>query len=684
MEGADFSGYASKAGLKCSDGRTIMPDAFKHQDHSTVPLVWQHGHGDVENVLGHAILENRPDGTYAYGFFNDTAKAVHARTLVEHKDVKMMSIWANNLIERSKNVMHGVIREVSLVLSGANPGAVIENVTVRHSDGDTTLDDEAIIYTGLEFDIKHEDSGEDMSDKTVQEIYDSMSEEQKTVLHYMVGEALSGDAAQHSATLPDDPEMSVEDIYHSMTDAQKSVLHKLVGEALNTASNQSNTNENDPAIHGDIHSEGKTMTNVFEQNGAQGSGSSKHVLSHDAMKQIVADAMKGTGSSLKEVVQEYALAHGITDIDLLFPDARAISDVPEFLKRRTEWVSALLAGCYKTPFSRIKSLGFDLTHDEARAKGYVKGSMKKEEFFSVMKRVTTPTTVYKKQALDRDDMLDITDFDVVAVLKGEMRLMLDEELARAILLGDGRDIAHEDKINEQNIRPIASDHELYTTQVNVNIDDNNSSITEVIDSIILNRRFYKGTGLPTMYTTETYIAKFLLLKDSTGRRIYSNLDEVARELRVAAIVPVEVMEDEPDLIAVLVNPVDYAIGADKGGQVSMFDDFDIDYNKHKYLIETRVCGALRKFKSAMAIRKVAVSLILATPEEPAFNPATGVITIPAVTGVVYKNAAGSTLTAGAQTALSAGASLVVNATPASGYFFGSSEGDSWTFKRDDA
>lgn len=678
---ADFSGYATKAGIKCSDGRTIMPDAFKHQDGETVPLVWQHGHNDVENVLGHAVLENRPDGVYAYAFFNDTKKAAHAKSLVHNKDITKLSIWANKLIERSSMVLHGAIREVSLVLAGANPGAIIENVAIQHSDGgEQILDDEAIIYSGVNLELAHADATVETTnsdEETLKSVYESMTDSQKTVVHFMVGEALSGAEAVHADTMPDNPNETIEDIYNSMTEKQKTVLHYMLGEALQDAAAHSDTETNDDtAVHGNLNPEGNTMTNVFEQ----GKGSEGTTLSHDDIKAIVADA--GKLGSLKEAVQGYALSHGITDIDVLFPEARSISDVPEFLKRRTEWVGALIGGTRKSPFTRIKTISADLTHDEARAKGYVKGSMKKEEFFGVSKRVTTPTTIYKKQKLDRDDMIDITDFNVVTWLKGEMRMMLEEELARAILIGDGRDVAHEDKINEQNIRPIAKDHELYTTTINVNIDDSNSSVSEIVDAIILNRRYYKGTGLPTMYTTETYIAKFLLLKDSTGRRIYSSLDELARELRVAAIVPVEVMEDEANMIAVIVNPVDYVIGADKGGEVSMFDDFDIDYNQYKYLIETRVCGALVKLKSAMVVMKVAVSLIEAVPTEPGFNPATGVITIPSITGVVYKNGAGTTLSAGAQAALASGASLVVNATPAVGYYFGSSEGDSWTFTRD--
>lgn len=640
---ADFSGYATKAGLKCSDGRTIMPNAFQHQDNMRVPLVWQHGHNDPENVLGHAILENRPDGVYAYGFFNDSQKANHARGLVQHQDINMMSIWANNLIERSGKVLHGAIREVSLVLSGANPGALIENVTIRHSDGDESMiDDEAIIYTGLELEhaaptkMENQNQTDQTSgDLTIQEIYDSMTEEQQNVLHYMIGEAL--DSVQQSAI----------------------------------------NETNDIAEHGDTEGN-EEMTNVFEQQAPE--VVAKPVLSHADIQGIVADATKI--GSLKDAVENYALSHGINNIDLLFPDAMSITDTPDWFSRRTEWVNNVLGMTRKSPFSRIKTMSADITADEARAKGYIKGNIKKEEFFGVAKRVTTPTTIYKKQKLDRDDMIDITDFDVVAWLKGEMRLMLDEELARAILIGDGRDVADVDKINEQNIRPIASDHELYTTTINVNVNDANSSAMEIIDAITLNRSKYRGTGLPYLYTTESWIAKFLLLKDTTGRRIYKSLDEIASELRVAGIVPVEVLESTPSIIGIMVNPVDYVLGANNGGNISMFDDFDIDYNQYKYLIETRVCGALVKLKSAMVIKSMAGSATLVTPTAPTFVASTGIVTIPSsVTGVVYKNAAGTTLT-GAQPAIAAGTSVTIYAYPSSAsYYFATSDDDTWTFTR---
>lgn len=661
----DFKGWATKAGLKCSDGRTIMPNAFAHQDKLQVPLVWQHGHTDPENVLGHAILENRDDGVYAYGYFNPSQKAKHAQALLSHKDITHMSIWANQLVERDKRVLHGAIREVSLVLSGANPGAVIEHVRIQHSDGDVDeLDDEAIIHTGLEFDEIHvehaegdETSNDDSEDdeETIADVYNTLTDKQKDVVHYMIGEAIDAGAETNES---DDDEESDSEAKHSSEsdeDDKSSDSNKI----------EHGNNETDQ--------EGKKM-NVFEN---QGDGSSNtKTLSHADIEGIVADAKKS--GSLKDAVESYALSHGITDIEVLFPEAQALSGTPEFDTRRTEWVTSVLGDATKSPFARVKTVSADLTLDDARAKGYVKGDMKREEFFGVQKRVTTPTTIYKKQKLDRDDMIDITDFDVVGWLKGEMRLMLDEELARAILIGDGRDVAHEDKINEGNIRPIATDHELYTTVLNVNIDDANSSAQEIVDAIVANRKYYKGSGMPTFYTTETVISSFMLLKDTLGRRIYNNLGEVASELRVKEVVPVEVLEGDPTILGVVVNLTDYVIGADKGGNVSLFDDFDIDYNQYKYLIETRVSGALTKLKSAMVIKKVAGSSVLVAPAKPAFDGED--VTITNQTGVVYKDSEGTTLNAaGSPYSVAAGERLIVNATPAAGYYFATSAEDSWTF-----
>lgn len=648
---ADFSGYATKAETECSDGRTIVSGAFKHQDKMKVPLVWQHGHTDPTNVLGHALLENRPDGVYTYGFFNDSEKAKHAKELLKHGDINMLSIWANQLVERAKRVLHGSIREVSLVLSGANPGAVIENVSIRHSDGDLeTIDDEAIIFgtPGLELvhsDQGGEDEGSDDEDlehaegegETVQDIYNSMTDKQKDVLHYMVGAAASSDDTTD--------EDSVE---------QSNLEHN----------NQEGT--------------GVATKNVFEQ-GADKGAEIKHVMTPEDVQGVIQHAVKTKGL-LSDAMEGYALQHGINDISTLFPEATALTAAPEFFKRQTDWVAGVLAGVRKTPFSRIKTHWADLNFDDARAKGYIKGTMKKEEFFGTASRVTTPKTIYKKQKLDRDDIIDITDFDVVAWMRGEMRLMLEEEIARAILIGDGRAVDDEDKINTDNIRPIADDNDLFTVTVNVNLDDASSNFTEVLDALTLSRQYYRGTGLPTFYTTETVLAQFLMIRDTLGRRIYETEASLATQMRVSKIVTVEVMESRPDIVGILVNLADYAVGADKGGQITNFDDFDIDFNQYKYLIETRISGALTRLKSAQVIKKTTSTNVLVAPNSPTFNTETGVVTIPSQTGVVYKNGVTDvTLSSGAQSALADGATLTVEAVPASGYYFPTTEDDEWAF-----
>ena len=662
----DFSGYATKVGLVCSDGRTIMPHAFKHQDQMQVPLVWQHGHKDPENVLGHVVLENRDDGVYCYGYFNGTPKAVHTKSLVAHKDISSLSIWANQLVERSKKVMHGAIREVSLVLSGANPGALIDNVTIRHSDGeDEELDDEIIVFTGLPLVHSVEGEKEEEQNET-NDVEDEVTDEE--LKHEQ--DDKKGDAVS-------DSDRTVKDVYDEMTQEQKDVLHFMVGEAIsaNSGPDSKSDSSNDNAEHGDDQ-EGSDMSNVFDQ--TDSSGSDRTVLSHDDMQAIVSDAQ--TRGSLKHAVEAYALSHGITDIDLLFPDAKLITDTPEFLSRRMEWVSKVLGGARKSPFARIKTIAADITPDEARAKGYITGEIKREEFFGVTKRETTPQTVYKKQKLDRDDIIDITDFDVVAWLKGEMRMMMDEELARAALIGDGRDVAHEDKIGETHIRPIATDHELFTSVVNVNLSDASSSIQELIDALVTNRKKYKGSGLPTLFTSETIISRILLLKDTVGRRIYNNLSEFASEVRVSEVVPVEAMDDDPTIVCILVNMTDYVFGTDKGGELNMFDDFDIDYNQYKYLMESRVSGALTRLKSAIVVKQVASTDVLVAPAAPTFDEEEGEVTIVNTTGVVYKNGAGTVINAaGSPYTVTPGTPYVVNATPAAGYYFATSDDDSWTF-----
>ena len=662
----DFTGWATKANVKCADGRVILPRAFAGQDKAVVPLVWQHGHASPENVLGHAVLEAVDEGVLAHCFFNDSPKALTSQKLVQHRDIRHLSIWANELVQRGSQVLHGVIREVSLVLAGANPFATIDPVTIKHSSGvEFEAEDEAIIATGLEVELKHSIDGAEESlshseGPTLAEVYATLNNEQRDMVHIMLGEALSnagGENVEHSATEAENDDQ---------TDS---------GSGTQTA--DSGTTEG---------TETEMKHNVFEDKDNK-NGVGRSVLSHADVQGIFADAQR-PGMTLKSAVDAYLqahIAHGITNIESLFPDAQLLNATPEWDKRRTEWVASFMDGTHKSPFSRVKTRSADITQDEARARGYIKGEFKKEEWFSVTGRETTPQTVYKKQKLDRDDILDIVDFDSVAWLKGEMRLMLEEEVARAALMGDGRDISDEDKIKEDKIRPIASDHELYTTQIYVNIDDANSNMNEVIDAVITNRRFYKGTGTPNFYTTEYYIAKWLTMRDAFGHRLYKTVADIAVELRVAQIIPVEVLESDPTIVGIIVNPVDYNFGMDRGGETTMFDDFDIDYNQYKYLIETRLSGALTKLKSAMCVRKTAATDVLVTPNAPTFVKSTGVITIVATTGVQYRRAdTNAVVTAGALAALAPGASLTITATPTTGYYFATSEDDTWTFTRDAA
>ena len=571
----DFSGWATKNNIKCSDGRTILRDAFKHNDGQTVPLVWNHQHNESANVLGHAVLENREEGVYAYCTFNDTEAGKNAKLLVEHGDVTALSIYANQLKQNGSNVMHGTIREVSLVLAGANPGAFIDSI-IRHGE---FCEDEAVIYTGENLSLEHADqkpsdkedkAGEDdkgdgkvegNKEKTIKDVVDSMSEEQKNVLYALVGQALEGKEMAQSAI----EENNIED------GGEQEMKHNVF--------------------------EGKETDN-------------KDVLSHDAMETIFKDAKRY--GSLKESFLAHAENYGIKDIEWLFPDAKNVNMPPDFIKRDDSYVQKVMRGVHHVPFSRIKSMHADITADQARAKGYIKGKLKKEEVFTLLKRTTSPTTIYKKQKLDRDDVIDITDFDVVAWLKMEMRMMLDEEIARAILVGDGRLSSDDDKINEMCIRPIATDADLYCVKAKVSVA---AAATEdeiakaFIRTVIKSRKEYKGSGSPTLFTTEDVLTNCLLLEDKNGRIIYDTVEKLATALRVKEIVTVEVMEgaktkveeQEKPLMALMVNLVDYYVGADKGGAVNMFDDFDIDYNQQKYLMETRCSGALVKPFSAIAV-----------------------------------------------------------------------------------
>ena len=570
MDKYDFSGYATRANLKCSDGRIIMKDAFKDDDGKRVPLVWNHRHGDVTEVLGHADLENREDGVYAYCTFNDTENGKIGKALVEHGDVNALSICANKLKQVGSQVMHGIIREVSLVLAGANPGAYIENI-MTHSDEDG---DEAIIYTGENISLYHAEENNDTS---------------------KVEDAPSTD---------DDEPHTVQDIIDSMSEEQQRVFYAAVGSASLAGKEEAESEEDDDKTTGGNE---EMKQNVFD---TQIKGELGGVLMHsdgtavefEEIGQIFRDAKRY--GSLKESV----LNQGIDQVDYLFPDDKNLTTMPTFIQRDQAWVREVMNGVHHTPFSRVKSVFANITEDDARAKGYIKGKMKKEEFFSLMKRSTGPTTVYKKQNMDRDDVIDITDFDIVAWLKTEMRMMLDEEIARAILIGDGRLASSDDKIDENCIRPISRDDDLYTIHVDVTVasgatDDDKAN--EFIRAVIKSRKQYKGSGNPILFTTEDMLTNMLLLTDEVGRDLYADEAALARKLRVRKIVTVPVMEDVNGkngnpLVGVMLNLADYNVGADRGGSVNMFDDFDIDYNRQKYLIETRCSGALTVPYSAMA------------------------------------------------------------------------------------
>lgn len=635
---ADCSGWATKANMLCSDGRTILQNAFSECDGKTVPVVWNHEHNDPNAVLGHALLENRGDGVYAYITFNDTDAGQNAKKLVQHKDVDRLSIYANKLIQRGGDVIHGIIREVSLVLAGANPGAVIDTVIAHGEDSEI----EGYIMSGEYIEnidtLSHSDDSEDKKDdlkgekavatetkntsgkadgeKTVADVFNTLTEEQKTVVYAMIGQALEeagvdtdeddDENVQHSA---EDDDETVADVFNTLTDKQKTVVYAIIGQALEEAgvdTDDEDGDENEGGSNNMKHNAFDQETNTQEQ----------EVLSHSEMMDIF-DEAKRNGSLADTVLQ-----HGITNIDYMFPDAKTVDNVPGFIKREDTWVTDVMNSVHKTPFSRIKSVFADITEDEARAKGYVKGNQKTDEVFKMLKRTTTPTTVYKKQSLDRDDMIDITDFDVVSWLKTEMRTMLNEELARAILVGDGRGSSVADKINEGNIRPIWTDDDVYTVKAAVPITKattDEEKARAFVKACIKSRKNYKGSGNPVMYMSEDMLTNCLLLEDTNQRVIYDTVEKLATALRVSKIVPVPVMEDlqrvKGDsthfLGGIYVNLSDYNVGDDKGGAVNMFDDFDIDYNKQKYLIETRCSGALIKPYSAVAIEFVGKTAELA-------------------------------------------------------------------------
>ena len=546
----DFSGWATRNDLRCSDGRVIRKDAFKDNDGETVPLVWNHQHNDPLNVLGHAMLQNRDSGVYAYCTFNDTENGQAAKKMVEHGDITHLSIYANRLKQKGSDVLHGAIREVSLVLAGANPGAYIDSIMSHGEESD----DEAIIYTDEEIYLSHASNTEGETE---------MNENEETI----------------------------QDVFDTLNEKQKKVVYAIIGQALEDAGGNTEGDEED------------MKHNVFDQDEMNGNDT----LSHAEMETIIADGKRF--GSMKESFLAHAEEYGIKSIDYLFPEPKTLNNPPEFIKRDMGWVSKVMGTVHHTPFSRIKSMFADITEDEARAKGYIKGKLKKEEVFSLLKRTTTPTTVYKKQKMDRDDVVDITDFDVIAWLKSEMRMMLDEEIARAILIGDGRLSSSDDKINETNIRPIVSDDDLYTIKSKVTVAANATGADKAkafIDQVIRSRKEYKGSGNPTLFTTEDMVTECLLLEDKIGHKLYKTEAELATAMRVKEIVTVEVMEglkdkNSKEVAGIVVNLADYNVGADKGGAVNMFDDFDIDYNQQKYLIETRCSGALVKPYSAITL-----------------------------------------------------------------------------------
>lgn len=603
MNQPDFTGWATRANVRCSDGRTIMPNAFKDNDGTKVPLVFQHGHKDVNNVLGHVILENRDEGVYAKGFFNDTPNAKHARASVEHGDLDSMSIYANDLLERGGNVMHGVIREVSLVLSGANPEAKIDNVVIKHSDGyEEELEDTVVIHSGSELvvpPIEHaekteEEPQDDEEDLTVQDILDTMDERQLTVLNYLVGEVQDTPAAEHS----------------NLEEGANIMTHNVFENTTGAASNE--------LSHSDILRARRALNDAIATASQTGEGRLSEYL----------EAAIGTSKELQHAIGEDT-DYGINSLEMLFPEAKLINgEKPEAIRRNQEWVNKVLSGVSKRPFARIKMRYFNMTHEEARARGYIRGNLKKEMYWSMFQRTTEPTTIYQKEKIDRDDIIDITTVDIVAWMWQEMRISLNEEIARAILLGDGREIDDPDKIREDKIRPIAKEDDFYAHKVGVPqsiIDDP----LKLVDTIFEMRKAYKGSGSPTLFTSEALVTDLLLLRRRTvdgfeGERYFADKTALARALNVSDIVELDDYfftnkDGSPkDLIGIIVNLSDYAVGTDKGGEITTFDDFDIDYNQYKYLIEGRMSGALIKPKAAVVISKTAGDQIVQS--SPMYEP----------------------------------------------------------------
>lgn len=654
----DFCGYATRNNMRCSDGRIILNNAFSDNDGKTVPLVWQHVHDDPSNVLGHAVLENRKDGVYAYCVFNNTKNAKIGKELVQHGDINALSIHANNLKQDGNKVIHGIIREVSLVMAGANPGAVIEQLSFAHSDGSTyEADDDAIIYNNEHLSLNHEmlydeenpDSDPEdtykpkgknnmaknnmaknnmaKKDKTVQDVLDTLTPLQHKIFMGLLAMAASGgqlpidpdnDDINHADSSVDEEDPSgldesstVDDFLKSLTEDQRTAVLFTLGEALSQAQEADEDEDDEDDEDEDYNQNGTmkhslggySMHNVFDQN-----NNGYDELTHSDMEEIFTDAKRR--GSLKDA----ALDHGVTDLSVLFPEAQAVSPTPEMISNGGTWVQDVFGACSKSPFARIKSTAADLTPDAARAKGYIKGNKKVEEQVSLLKRETTPQTIYKIQKMDRDDVVDITDFDTVAWIRAEMRMKLEEELSTAILVGDGRAASDNDKIKVDNIRPIYGDAATYTIYHDVDtskIEDANEKSQALVDAALIARKDYKGSGNPVFYASTEVITSMLIARDKIGRRMYATIQELADALRVSKIVEVPLIKakrtdsqsKKHEFLGLIVNLKDYMIGADKGGAVSMFDDFDIDYNRYTYLIETRCSGALTKPYSAIALER---------------------------------------------------------------------------------
>lgn len=665
----DFSGWATKNNLECSDGRTILAGAFAHQDKMRVPLVWQHDHDDPSNVLGHAILENRAFGVFTQGYFNKTSRAKDAKEAVEHGDINALSIFANKLKQRGGNVHHGNIIEVSLVMAGANPGAFITDIHLAHGANGEEYADEAIIYTGLT--LEHSDNsdnsdegdtmadGADTQEKTVKEIFDELTEEQKNVVYYMIGEAVN------EADGGDDND-EADDVEHSIT-TEEFLAHL------------------DQSIQEGIENMGRNTFAQFGNAGAETGTRLSHAQFADIVKQARADKVDslkhalidGANNVLAHAVDGAGNEYGIDQIEMLFPDAKALSTTPEFISRRMEWVNEVLSKTKHTPFAKVKTVHADITEPEARAKGYIKGKRKKEEVFSLLKRTTGPTTIYKKQKIDRDDELDITDFDVVVWLQQEMRLMLEEEIARAILVGDGRSALSDDKVKDpagapsgDGIRSIFKDDELFASRVALAA---NVSPKDMVKGIIRSRVNYKGSGKPTLFISDNALTDIMLEEDKIGRALYETEEQLAAKLRVANIVGVEIFDEYEGLLAIMVNLQDYSVGTNKGGEITNFQDFDIDFNQRKLLQETRLSGALTKALSAVVVtRETGTSVV---PTAPSFDGPTNTITIPSTTGIDYyvddevKTAGAVVITADAE----------VVARPKSGYFIPANTTRAWSF-----